>query len=123
MIKKSRVTVAAALMFAIAAVGFCLPGTCTAEGKKVKKSTVQAKATAFVQKAGLYRSVCKSGRSLLGLCGKARSEKLHFTGFKVLKSKHGKAANKIFELVKLFIDDMKIAEFGNWKFKVSIDIE
>lgn len=70
-----------------------------------------------------YKTVCSN--RLLGLCAESGPTRLLSLGIlSELRSRAAKAApNKFFQLVKLFIDDMEVAQIGNTSIRLSIELK
>lgn len=76
----------------------------------------------------LLSKACNAGR-VLGLCANAEDEglrphSLSLGSWRTLRINPAHAnTNKFFQLVKLFIDDLEVAQVGNMKVKLSIELK
>ena len=124
----------AALLFVAS---FLLPSSVKAEDARP-----EARASALVENWGSSnQSSCRT-TSILGLCGTTQTltsrpssskawaaagngwHNLKSLKMNLTKMSAGKVSpNKFFQLVKLFIDDLQVAEVGNTRIKLSISIE
>lgn len=76
----------------------------------------------------LLSKACNAGR-VLGLCANAEDEglrphSLSLGTWRTLRINTANAnTNKFFQLVKLFIDDLEVAQVGNMKVRLSIELK
>ncbi len=98
-------------------------GKASAE-ERPANAAVPYRAAAIIQKAGslLTPLACNSHR-VLNLCADAPTTAFNF-GIKKAKVAAGKPrGNKLFKIAQMFIDDMKVAEIGDWKVALKVEIE
>lgn len=87
-----------------------------------------AEARGLTDTSALLSKACNAGR-VLGLCANAEDEglrphSLSLGSWRKLRiDTSGVNNNKFFQLVKLFIDDLEVAQVGNMKVKLSIEIK
>ncbi len=129
----------AVLSFVALCAGLLWAAPASAEDRGLDLARKQVRGSAIIQDWGFNsQRGCKTV-SLLGLCGSEqvyRENRTKRTGLisngwhnlKALKVDVAKmtaksAPNKLFQLVKLFIDDMQVAEIGDMRVKVSIEIQ
>lgn len=69
----------------------------------------------------VLKTACSAG-SALGLCsdGKVSPRSLSLSAFRVVAAKA--APNRLLEIAKLFIDNLEVAQIGNTKIKISIEL-
>jgi hypothetical protein len=102
-----------------------LPSVPSFSGETVPNVPVQAAAVARGAGAWLGESACRAGR-MLGLCAKdapALGSGLLARGRYRLRAARPMLAHPVFELVKMFADDMPVAEMGNMRIRLKIRIE
>ncbi len=81
------------------------------------------RAAAFIQKAGsLIGPLACNAHRALKLCADSQTTAFNF-GMKKAKASPKPAANKLFQIAQMFIDDMKVAEIGDWKVALKVEIE
>ncbi len=98
-------------------------GNAAAEDRSTK-NVPSNRAAAIIQKAGslLAPLACNAHRALK-LCADSRTTAFNFGMKKAPAASAKPAANKLFQIAQMFIDDMKVAEVGDWKVALKIEIE
>ena len=88
-----------------------------------------ASAQGLTDTSALLSKACNAGR-VLGLCANAEDEGLRPHSLSLgswrklrIDTSGVNNNNKFFQLVKLFIDDLEVAQVGNMKVKLSIEIK
>ena len=91
---------------------------------KAPRMDAPRRAAAIIQKAGslLAPLACNAHRAL-SLCADSRSTPFSFGMRKAQAASSKPAANKLFQIAQMFINDMKVAEIGDWKLALKIEIE
>ncbi len=98
-------------------------GKAAAEDRATKTETPY-RAAAIIQKAGslLAPLACNSHRALK-LCAETPTTAFNFGIKKAKVAAAQPKGNKLFKIAQMFIDDMKVAEIGNWKVALKVEIE
>lgn len=123
MTKTAAVTKTLTAGLLLGAVMLLTAGNASAEEFGAKMDAPR-RAAAIIQKAGSLLSplACNAHRALR-LCADSQSTAFNFGMGKAKAATSKPAANKLFQIAQMFIDDMKVAEVGDWKIALKIEIE
>ena len=119
-VNKSKMLAAGLLLGA----GMMLAAANASAEERGSKLDSPRRAAAFIQKAGsLIGPLACNAHRALKLCADSQTTAFNFWMKKARAASSKPAANKLFQIAQMFIDDMKVAEIGDWKVALKVEIE